>query len=109
MIGMSFTTTIESNAGSDSSNSASPHLVLLTVATDTIALRGSLENFRWILIGLCSLAVAVSGTILFWVVGRGVRPVERLAADIDRCAKMICPFVFMRPMPRPNWSRCRKA
>jgi signal transduction histidine kinase len=28
--------------------------------------------------------VVVSGTILFWVVGRGVRPVERLAADIDQ-------------------------
>ena len=83
-IGMSFTTTIEPNAEGNSSNSDSPRVVLLTVATDTIALRGSLENFRWMLLGLCSLAVVVSGAVLFWVVGRGVRPVERLAADIDQ-------------------------
>jgi two-component system heavy metal sensor histidine kinase CusS len=84
MVGMSFTTTIEPNAEGNSSNSDSPHVVLLTVATDTIALQGNLGNFCWILIGLCSLAVAVSGAVLFWVVGRGVRPVERLAADIDQ-------------------------
>src|SRR5580704_11173569 len=38
MIGMSFTTTIEPNAEGNSSESVSPHLVLLSVATDTIAL-----------------------------------------------------------------------
>jgi two-component system, OmpR family, heavy metal sensor histidine kinase CusS len=83
-IEMSFETAIESNAGGDSANSDKPRGVLLTVATDTISLQDSLDNFRWILIGLCSLAVVVSGAVLYWVVGRGVRPVERLAADIDR-------------------------
>jgi two-component system sensor histidine kinase QseC len=84
MIGMSFTTTIESNAEGNSASAESPRTVLLTVATDTITLQRTLENFGWILIGLCSLAVVVSGAILFLVVGRAVRPVERLAADIDR-------------------------
>jgi two-component system, OmpR family, heavy metal sensor histidine kinase CusS len=34
-------------------------------------------------VGLCSLAVVVSGIVLFWIVGRAVRPVERIARDID--------------------------
>jgi signal transduction histidine kinase len=84
MISMSFNTTIEEYAGGDSSSSESPHTILLSVATDTISLNRNLEDFRWILIGLCLLAVFLSGAILFWVVGRGVRPVERLAAVIDQ-------------------------
>lgn len=81
---MSFTTTIEPYAGGDSSTSASPHAVLLTVATDTIALRASLANFAWMLAGMCGLAVVVSGAVLVWIVGRGVRPLERLAVAIGR-------------------------
>jgi signal transduction histidine kinase len=84
MVGMSFTTTIESNAEGNSSSSDSPHEVLLTVATDTIALHRTLESFRLITFGLCGLAVVISGAILFWVVGRGIRPVKRLAASIDQ-------------------------
>lgn len=84
MVVMSFTTTIEPNAEGNSSNAESSHNVLLTVATDTIALNATLANFRWMLVGLCCIAVVVSGAVLFWAVGRGVRPVERLAAEIDR-------------------------
>jgi heavy metal sensor kinase len=81
---MSFTTTIESNAESNSSNATGPRVVILTVATDTIALQQSLKNFLGILIGLCCLAIVASGAVLVWVVGRGVRPVERLAGAIER-------------------------
>jgi two-component system heavy metal sensor histidine kinase CusS len=84
LVGMSFTTTIESNAESNSSNATGPRVVILTVATDTIALQQSLKNFRGILIGLCCLAIVASGAVLVWVVGRGVRPVERLAGAIER-------------------------
>lgn len=83
VIAMSITTTIELNAGGDSAESDSVRDMLLSVATDTVALQDGLRNFRWIVIALCSLAVAASGAILYWVVGRGVRPVERLASEID--------------------------
>jgi len=83
LIGMSFTTTLELNAGSDSSKADAPRVVLLTVGTDTIALHNSLHDFLFILVGLCCLAIVVSGAVLVWVVGRGVRPVVRLAGAID--------------------------
>ncbi|MGA2443339.1 MAG: ATP-binding protein, partial [Tepidisphaeraceae bacterium] len=34
--------------------------------------------------GWCCLAVVVCGAVLVWIVGRAVRPVERIAADIDQ-------------------------
>jgi heavy metal sensor kinase len=84
MLAMSFTTTIEPNAEGNSSEADSSRLILLTVATDTLQLHGSLTSFFWLVTGLCGLAIVVSGAILFLVVGRAVRPVERLAADIDQ-------------------------
>lgn len=83
MIGMSFTTTIESNAERDSAASDRPHTVILALASETHAMNESLENFGWVLVGWCCLAVAVSGIMLYWIVGRAVRPVERIARDID--------------------------
>jgi signal transduction histidine kinase len=84
VVSMSFTTTIESNAEGNSATAESPRKVLLSVATESTALHEILENMRWILALACGLAVAVSGATLMWVSGRAVRPVERLARDIDR-------------------------
>jgi two-component system heavy metal sensor histidine kinase CusS len=83
MITMSFTTTIESNAERDSAVSDRPHTVVLALAGEAHPINESLENFGWILVVWCCLAVAVSGIILYWIVGRAVRPVERLAREID--------------------------
>jgi two-component system, OmpR family, heavy metal sensor histidine kinase CusS len=81
----SLTTTIESNAGSDTSSAAqTPHTILLTVATESAALHDSLEGLQWLLSIACGLAVVLSGVVLMWVSGRAVRPVERLASDIER-------------------------
>lgn len=58
-------------------------IVPLAVASETHALRQTLEQLRWLLMGLCSAAVVVSGVVLMMVVGRAVRPIERIARDID--------------------------
>jgi len=84
MVVMSFTTTIEQNATGNSSTADSPHTVLLSVASDTLSMHHTLENFRWLLAGWCCLAVVVCGAVLIWIVGRAVRPVERVAGDIDQ-------------------------
>ncbi|HEX4052966.1 MAG TPA: ATP-binding protein [Tepidisphaeraceae bacterium] len=83
MVGMSFTTTIEPNAGRNILHAENSRTVILSVATDTIALHRTLENLGWLLVGLCLLAVAASGIVLVWIVGRAVRPLERIARDID--------------------------
>lgn len=83
MVGMSFATTIGPNAKGNILHAENSRTVILSVATDTIALHRTLENFGWLLVGLCALAVAASGIVLVWVVRRAVRPVERIARDID--------------------------
>ncbi|MGD0770831.1 MAG: ATP-binding protein [Tepidisphaeraceae bacterium] len=84
MVTMSFTTTIEPNATGNSSNADSSRTVILSVASDTLSIQRTLENFRWLLAGWCCLAVVVCGAVLVWIVGRAVRPVERIASDIDQ-------------------------
>ncbi|MGD0137422.1 MAG: ATP-binding protein [Tepidisphaeraceae bacterium] len=84
MVAMSFATTIEPSANGNSSNADSSRTVLLSVASDTLSMHRTLENFRWLLAGWCCLAVVVCGTVLVWIVGRAVRPVERIAGDIDQ-------------------------
>jgi two-component system, OmpR family, heavy metal sensor histidine kinase CusS len=54
----------------------------LTVARDTADLDQTLLRLRWLLVGLCAGAIVVSGAALIFVVGRAVRPVNRLAAEI---------------------------
>jgi two-component system sensor histidine kinase QseC len=83
VVSMSFTTTIEPNAEGNSATAERPRKVLLSVATESEALHAMLENMQWILVLACGLAVALSGGVLMWVSGRAVRPVERLARDID--------------------------
>jgi heavy metal sensor kinase len=84
VVSISFNTTIEPNAEGNSATAERPRNVVLSVATDSGALHEMLENLQWILILACGLAVALSGATLMWVSGRAVRPVERLARDIDR-------------------------
>jgi two-component system sensor histidine kinase QseC len=55
----------------------------LTVAWDTADLDGTLLRLRWLLVGLCAGAIVVSGAARVFVVGRAVRPVNRLAAEIE--------------------------
>jgi two-component system, OmpR family, heavy metal sensor histidine kinase CusS len=94
-VSMSFTTTIEQAAGGDSPENENEddkdkdkkepaRTIVLSVATDSIGLNQTLQNLGYLLIGLCSLAVVVSGIVLVWIVGRAVRPVERIARDIDQ-------------------------
>jgi two-component system, OmpR family, heavy metal sensor histidine kinase CusS len=82
-ISMSFTTTIEPSAHGDTPENLNARTITLTVATDSIGLHQTLRNLGYLLIGLCSLAVVASGIVLVWIVGRAVRPVERIARDID--------------------------
>ena len=60
-----------------------PQAVELTVARDTADLDRTLERLRWLLVGLCAGAIVVSEAALVWVVGRAVRPVNRLAEEIE--------------------------
>jgi two-component system sensor histidine kinase QseC len=55
----------------------------LTVARDTSDLDHTLLRLGWLLVGLCAGAIVVSGAALVFVVGRAVRPVNRLAAEIE--------------------------
>jgi two-component system sensor histidine kinase QseC len=82
-VSTSFVTTIEYNAGTEIPKNEKARLIILSVATETAGLNRTLGDLGWLLVGLCSLAVVVSGIVLFWVVGRAVRPVERIASDID--------------------------
>jgi two-component system heavy metal sensor histidine kinase CusS len=83
-VAMSFATTFEPNAARNISHADDSRTVLLTVATETILLHQTLKNLAGLLVGLCALAILVSGIVLIWVVRRAVRPVERMARDIDR-------------------------
>jgi signal transduction histidine kinase len=83
MITLSFETTIESNAHGDSASSDQPHTIVLAVAGEAHAVNESLENFGWILVVWCCVAIVVCGVVLLVIVGRAVRPVERMARDID--------------------------
>ncbi|HEY1921919.1 MAG TPA: ATP-binding protein [Tepidisphaeraceae bacterium] len=83
-VSMSFITTIEPAAEGNSPKPENARTIVLSVATDSISLIQTLRNLGWLLIGLCSLAVVVSGMVLFLIVGRAVRPVERIARDIDQ-------------------------
>ena len=103
IVTMSFVTTIESNAGKDSAdagkdadkdadaakdkNPAGPEhtsTILLSVATGSGGMLELLEGLQWILFLSCGLAVVLSGAVLLWVTARAVRPVERLARDIEK-------------------------
>ena len=59
------------------------HSVVLSVARDTAALESKLSHLRWLLAGLCGLAILVSGLILILIVGTSLRPLNRLARDIE--------------------------
>jgi two-component system sensor histidine kinase QseC len=83
-VSMSFVTTIEPNAEGNVPRTENARTIVLSVATETIGLHRTLQGLGWLLVGLCSLAVVVSGIVLIWVVGRAVRPVERIARDIDQ-------------------------
>jgi two-component system, OmpR family, heavy metal sensor histidine kinase CusS len=83
MVGMSFATTIEPNAAGNILHAENSRTVILSVATETIALHRTLQHFRWLLLGLCLLAIVASGIVLVWIVARAVRPVEKIARDID--------------------------
>ncbi len=83
-VSMSFTTTIEQTAEGNTEENENARTIVLSVATDSGGLRHTLENLRWLIVGLCSLAVVVSGIVLVWILGRAVRPVEQLARDIER-------------------------
>jgi two-component system heavy metal sensor histidine kinase CusS len=60
-----------------------PQAVELTVSRDTADLDHTLSRLRWLLVGLCAAAIVVSEAALVWVVGRAVRPVNRLAEEIE--------------------------
>lgn len=85
-VSMSFVTTIELRAEGNTSETETEdaRTIVLSVATGTIRLHRTLQDLGWLLIGLCSLAVVVSGIVLVVIVGRAVRPVERIARDIDQ-------------------------
>jgi heavy metal sensor kinase len=95
-VSMSFTTTIEpaaegnspenenENEDKDKDKKEPARAIVLSVATDSIGLHQTLQNLGYLLVGLCALAVVVSGIVLVWIVGRAVRPVERIARDIDQ-------------------------
>jgi two-component system, OmpR family, heavy metal sensor histidine kinase CusS len=67
----------------DQGKRVKPQPVELTIARYTADLDHTLLDLRWLLVGLCAGAIVVSGAALVWVVGRAVRPVNRLAEEIE--------------------------
>jgi two-component system, OmpR family, heavy metal sensor histidine kinase CusS len=82
-VALPFSTAIEPNAAGNMYRPRQSRNVLLVVAGRTAALDAALSNLAWLLLGSCLLAVVLSGIVLVWIVGRAVRPLERVAHDID--------------------------
>jgi signal transduction histidine kinase len=57
---------------------------ILAVARSTGELDASLDSLQWSLIIACSTATIVSAFIIWWLLGRGLRPVGRIAEEITR-------------------------
>jgi len=83
MVAMAFPVASEHDEAGHFFHQQNSRTMLLAVAAETHSLRHTLEQLRWLLEGLCSAAVVVSGIVLMLVVGRAVRPIERIARDID--------------------------
>jgi len=58
--------------------------IVLALARDTLDLDATLARLRFLLIAIGAAATLVSAGVLAWVVRRGLRPVNRLAAQIEQ-------------------------
>lgn len=56
--------------------------VTLVVASETAPIDVALSSLRWLLVVVIGVSVTVLLTVLWWVVARGLRPLEQLARDI---------------------------
>jgi len=83
VLGMSFPIAEEHDEAGLFIHDPDSQTIPLSVASETESLRRTLEQLLWLLVGLCSLAVVVSGAALVLVVSRAVRPIERITRDID--------------------------
>ena len=68
----------------DDRDRAPPLEVTLAVGRETIGIERTLARLRLLLVGVCAAAIFVSVGVLAWFVGRGLRPVGHLAAQIAK-------------------------
>ena len=62
---------------------AEPRRVILVVARETAEIDGALARLRALLVAVCAAATLLSLGVLGWVVRHGLRPVDRLADQIE--------------------------
>jgi two-component system heavy metal sensor histidine kinase CusS len=67
--------------------SISFHSAVIIVARETAVLHHTMETVRWLLLALFSAAIVVTGAVLFAVVGSTMKPVHRMARDIEALAE----------------------
>jgi two-component system sensor histidine kinase QseC len=72
-----------SAAAAATAAAAPTQAAVLTVGRSTAEIDASLSHLKTLLVFLSGAAVAVSGGALLWVVSRALRPVNRLARDIE--------------------------
>lgn len=78
IVGMTFVPRQESEDGQP----RLPMEVTLVVGRETLGLQATLARVRALLIGVCLVAVALSSSVLTWVVRRSLKPVDRLSKQI---------------------------
>lgn len=79
-VGIWFVPRPEDEGEERSAAPASP--MLMVVARRTEKLDDTLETIAGLLVGVCGVAIVLSAGVMAWLIGRGMRPVDRLAARI---------------------------
>lgn len=57
--------------------------LILVVAQDTLELTSELAFLRWLLAATCGAALLIGLALLAWIIRRGMRPVDAIAARIE--------------------------
>lgn len=83
LVSLVFTPRQENNEG-ESPDAAGPREVTLVVARETASIDRTLAQLEFFLVGVWAVAILVTLGVLALVVRRGLRPADRLAAQIGR-------------------------
>ncbi len=84
LVGITFIPRSEDNEGEAVGTRPAASPVTLVLGRETAALDRTLARLRWLLGGVWAAMLAVVLGVLAWVVRRGLRPVQQLAAEIGR-------------------------
>jgi two-component system heavy metal sensor histidine kinase CusS len=88
LIAMTFALRQSNEEGDEPSRAGSPPAELtLIVARDTSHLAAALAQLRWLLIAACGAALLIGLGLLGWIIRRGLRPVDAIAARISRVGR----------------------